>query len=398
VKTYIDLKDNGIEFKNLLSGPAQVGRIINYIIFTGNGVLRHKPGNRSTALENNIGYAWTVEFMIGLQLIRLGAKLSNQEVYRLELTKKGKLIFDLLVEKNIKPELYEGNSIDQLKEQLTTLGLSQLYNAMETIFRDSVVFKDLCIFLDINNTNEKFIVYPKGEFNDDFFAEMLLYYEKQKLNLDSRTSTGANRVPSLVQFCQFLNYCSIEKQNIVFDVNKLKTGNINSDSIVVSYNELIKICKDDDELNKKIEKLAEEYGVDGTTLVTHLTRVGQVQKAFKDRLINEYGKKCMVCGVEHKELLIASHIKPAYISDIYEKANNNNGLLLCVNHDKLFDRFLISFNFIDGKIMISDHLTNHDKRMCMLDPNFSLSPELLTPERCEFLMWHNNEFYQKNSK
>ncbi|MBQ7798616.1 MAG: HNH endonuclease [Clostridia bacterium] len=398
MKNYVDLEKFNIEFKNLLSGPAQVGRMLNYIIYTGNGILKHKPGNRKTTLENNIGSAWAIEFMIGLQFVKLGAKLPNSEVYRLELTEKGKAIFNLLQSKRCKPDLYEGNSVDALKDDLKKRGLVDLYNLVEKTFRESAVFKNLCIYLDVETCQDELIPVAKGEFNDKFFAEMLLFYEHQELNLESRTSTGANRVPSLVQMCEFLNYCTVSQGEVVFIKSKLLNGNIVNDSIVVSQEELIRMIKTEDSFNQKIKKLAEEYGEEGTTVVTSTTRLSQVQTAFRDRLINEYGQHCMVCGMNNKEVLIASHIKPASVSNIYEKADNNNGLLLCANHDKLFDRFLISFNFIDGTIMISDKLTNHDKRTCCLSPDFRLPQELLTPERCEFLMWHNNEFYQKNDK
>ena len=34
MKKYIEINNENIEFKNLLSGPAQVGRILNYIIYS----------------------------------------------------------------------------------------------------------------------------------------------------------------------------------------------------------------------------------------------------------------------------------------------------------------------------------------------------------------------------
>lgn len=395
---YVKLEDYGIEFKNLLSGPAQVGRMLNYIIYAGNGILKHKPGNRNTTMENNIGSAWAIEFMIGLGLVKLGYKFPNVEVFLLELTSKGKKIFEFLQEKHCNPDFYDGNSVDLLKNQLTERGLTDLYHYIELAFRESAVFKNLRVYIDKKATDEEFYVVPRGDFNDELYAEMQAVYDPQESNAESKGNAGFNRVPSLVQMCNLLNYCIIEKGNIVFDRQKIKEGNKVTDAIVVSQEELVKLIKKEDNFNEKLEKLAEEYGIDGTTIVSQITRLSQVQSAFRDRLINEYGQKCMMCQMEQKEMLIASHIKPAKDSNIYEKANNNNGLLLCANHDKLFDKFLISFNFIDGKIMISDKLSNHDKRSCMLDPEFKLPSELMNPERCEFLMWHNNEFYKRNNK
>lgn len=80
-------------------------------------------------------------------------------------------------------------------------------------------------------------------------------------------------------------------------------------------------------------------------------RIGQGQ--FREGLILKHGCKCMICNISFKELLIASHIKEFSKSNKSESIDLNNGLLLCANHDKLFDRHLISFDN-KGKIIISD--------------------------------------------
>ncbi len=64
-------------------------------------------------------------------------------------------------------------------------------------------------------------------------------------------------------------------------------------------------------------------------------RIGQ--GGFMQKLIIKYGK-CRVCGMDDEKLLIASHIKPWAISNDKEKLDDNNGLLLCPNHDALFDK------------------------------------------------------------
>ena len=54
---YILLSTYRIELKNLISGPAPVGRILNYLNLTGNGCLKHKNGYRLTNLINNVASA-----------------------------------------------------------------------------------------------------------------------------------------------------------------------------------------------------------------------------------------------------------------------------------------------------------------------------------------------------
>ena len=106
----------------------------------------------------------------------------------------------------------------------------------------------------------------------------------------------------------------------------------------------------------------------------------------------------MLCNICNKELLIASHIKrDADCETIDEKIDNNNGFLLCANHDKLFDRYLISFDGLSGKIMISSKLTDEEKKILLLDTNYILPNELMTPERQLYLIWHNSEFIKKEN-
>lgn len=78
-------------------------------------------------------------------------------------------------------------------------------------------------------------------------------------------------------------------------------------------------------------------------------RIGQGK--FKKMLIQRECK-CALCGVTDKRMLIASHIKPWKFATNEERLDVHNGLLLCPNHDNLFDKRLISFNK-NGEIAIS---------------------------------------------
>ena len=142
----------------------------------------------------------------------------------------------------------------------------------------------------------------------------------------------------------------------------------------------------------------EQYGIAGTKEITCEVRLPQVQEAFRQRLISKYGKKCMLCNISHKDMLIASHIRRASDENIYGKADYNNGLLLCANHDKLFYKYLITFNCLDGRIMISKSLNQEEVKICGLNKDFKLPEQLLTSERVEYLMDHNIEFIKKESE
>ena len=104
----------------------------------------------------------------------------------------------------------------------------------------------------------------------------------------------------------------------------------------------------------------------------------------------------MICGIENIELLVASHIKPAKDCNVHEKINNNNGLLLCANHDKLFDRYLITFKFDTGEIEVSNKVSQSDKEKLGINESIKLDEKIMNEERTTFLALHNIEYHNKN--
>ncbi len=108
----------------------------------------------------------------------------------------------------------------------------------------------------------------------------------------------------------------------------------------------------------KIDNEIEETGLEGAER-EQIVKVRVNQSTFRQQLTNRY-EHCCLCGVTNTSLLIASHIKPWAESDAKEKLDVNNGLLLCPNHDKLFDNGYITFDD-NGGIIISDDLDKNDQ-------------------------------------
>ena len=111
--------------------------------------------------------------------------------------------------------------------------------------------------------------------------------------------------------------------------------------------------------NDEYESVSNETINIGPKYKEIITKARIGQGAYRDKLINKYGCKCMLCNISVKQMLIASHIKEFSESTKQESLDVNNGLLLCANHDKLFDQHLISFDN-QGMIMISEELKNID--------------------------------------
>lgn len=117
------------------------------------------------------------------------------------------------------------------------------------------------------------------------------------------------------------------------------------------------------------------------------SRKGQAD--FRKALLNQDGESCAIpgckiCGDEH---VIASHIVEWSRANNLEKTDPNNGLVLCPNHDHLFDSHLISFDNT-GKIMISSKLSSEDMEAFSINSNIRLD---ISPERELYMKRHRKD-------
>lgn len=85
-------------------------------------------------------------------------------------------------------------------------------------------------------------------------------------------------------------------------------------------------------------------------------RVGQ--SLFRKAVMMRYGVRCVMTGLRHEELLIASHIVP-WQDRPASRLDPANGLCLNALHDRAFDRGLLG---IDGRdrIRVSPELTRRE--------------------------------------
>lgn len=226
---------------------------------------------------------------------------------------------------------------------------------------------------------------PKGQ-DEKYFAirylTAIILNKHNQYDVSQAYSISGKTQMMEMLYC-FANY--VQTNDIIYDSSEGMTDE-----------EFMVLVSKEDEFLSKLKILAEKYGEEGTRSVTTTVRLSEVQDELRRRLIKKHGCKCMLCNTTTEELLIASHIKPASECDIYGKADLENAFLLCASHDKLFDRNFITFSFIDGKIQISNKLTADEIKLWNLDENYSLPEEMLTPQRREYLIWHNDEFEKKN--
>ena len=133
------------------------------------------------------------------------------------------------------------------------------------------------------------------------------------------------------------------------------------------------------------------------------TKVRIGQYFFRMSVLVAYGNSCCVTGLNNKELLVASHIKPWSVSNVQtERTNPSNGLCLNALHDKAFDFGFITIDtnykihvsneikdFYGGKV-VNQYFECYENREILL-------PEKFMPDKT-FIEYHNDEIFENWKK
>ncbi|MFJ7678636.1 HNH endonuclease [Peribacillus sp. NPDC097198] len=113
------------------------------------------------------------------------------------------------------------------------------------------------------------------------------------------------------------------------------------------------------------------------------------QAKFRKLLLMKY-KTCVLCSVEANHTR-ASHIKPWAFSTNQERLDIHNGILLCPNHDHLFDKGLITFEKT-GNILTSSLLSSSQQM------SFNINSRLLlqmADEMQQYMAYHRQYVFKK---
>lgn len=137
----------------------------------------------------------------------------------------------------------------------------------------------------------------------------------------------------------------------------------------------------------------------GPTEVTATTRVRRGQQFFRQTVVNAYGVRCCISGINVPRLLVASHIKPW--SDFPDKRlDPRNGLCLSSLHDAAFDAGLITLDD-QFNVILSTRLKSFLPQP-VLEQNFLpfegepiQLPEKLAVPDVAFLRYHRNMIFKK---
>lgn len=112
------------------------------------------------------------------------------------------------------------------------------------------------------------------------------------------------------------------------------------------YRQALRAIKEYKETEKKVREslMINEFSVDtSNTEIMGKTKIRISQNVLRDYVLNNYGNQCALCGINIRDLLVCSHIKPWAVSE-ENRLNPANAICLCVLHDRLFDRGYFSLN------------------------------------------------------
>jgi putative restriction endonuclease len=91
---------------------------------------------------------------------------------------------------------------------------------------------------------------------------------------------------------------------------------------------------------------------------------GNRQRVFRTALLEAYNGKCSFCGIDEASILEAAHLQPYVNSTPEEQMSVHNGILLCRNHHRLFDRHLLRLSE-NGVLFASQKIANAKKGYLM---------------------------------
>lgn len=97
----------------------------------------------------------------------------------------------------------------------------------------------------------------------------------------------------------------------------------------------------DEEINAIVRELIKDPGRASGRYVLTLSR-GNQQRVFRRAVLSAYGNQCCICGITYEEVLEAAHIVPWRVADPGLRLDPRNGLSMCANHHRLFDRGILS--------------------------------------------------------
>lgn len=148
----------------------------------------------------------------------------------------------------------------------------------------------------------------------------------------------------------------------------------------------------------RLERSSKLLAPTGPTEATAKVKVRRGQQFFRQTILNAYGVRCCISGINVPRLLVASHIKP-WRDFPRERLDPRNGLCLSSLHDAAFDSGLITLD--ENLALVLSKQLKRFFPLPVLEQNFvpfegrsiRLPDKLAEPDRA-FVCFHREEVFQ----
>ena len=313
-----------LEGKYLVSGPAPLGRILNYLKRIKHNQYKSSiRGPRLIADPENLD-DWTVCFMVGLGLIE---KPKAHPKLKIQLTDNGEKIYRLIKNlQNFTDRLGKSKQDMLIIKQKVRNNHPHLYQSLKEVFLASDSLKNLAIFFKNNSVR----CINKQEFYGKYGK------------IFNISGAGFNRLPSIIQIAEFCDILIENGTNIqIYDwdyINKftiLKNDeifkNIIEEDLKIGRSQKQKLNIDEQnfllDLSDKV--LPEEKKV----IVTLVKR--NIKLAGKLKLL--YQGKCQICNFTFEKKNGENYSEIHHIIPLGEKGSDEikNIIVLCANCHRL---------------------------------------------------------------
>ena len=121
------------------------------------------------------------------------------------------------------------------------------------------------------------------------------------------------------------------------------------------------------------------------------TKIRIGRKKFRENLMPLWEHKCTLCGIELPALLRASYSKPWKDSTDVERVDPYNGILLCRNHDALYEKGFIAFDG-QGRLHISSQVPVENYEQYGIRTKMRIARK---EENKPYFKWHKRHLFRK---
>lgn len=149
----------------------------------------------------------------------------------------------------------------------------------------------------------------------------------------------------------------------------------------------------------RLERSRNLMAPSGPTEATANVKVRRGQQFFRQTILNAYGVRCCISGINVPRLLVASHIK-RWADHPKERLNPRNGLCLSNLHDAAFDDGLITLNK-KMCLVLSKRLRDYFPQAALEQSFVPFEgmqirlPEKIAEPNPEFLRYHRTSVFKK---